>query len=663
MAEEDAAAAALAEAQQQQQQDAAQQGAERRGSRKSLRASLRSVTSGLSAGLRKSSRASMPRAAGDADADAEVDADAKAGDDGEARAARDSEAGSLVEPVARVESNGGVIGFVGDMLARVVGTPSVRIVSRGDSAMVKLNVGGTIFTTSVGTIRGGSSSVLKELVLYEPRQLQLDEDGVPVEDEEDDEPDPRAFDEDGNIFIDHDPKHFGTLLNYMRPNTPASLPEVDSREWHEIRSDAEFFDMHDLLADMDDLEEEQARVAADAQSRNNATTEKLLAMQGRELERMRVELHRLQFEKERAENEGRPIFAKMEYAYNLMVAGVTGSGKSASLNFILNQQVCEVSGSQAQGTRGCHLRDAVLDDKHFVSYLDTQGLGADTSITDEELLEQIMLSAESIRQMGIINNILVSNDLTSRSTPAATANLLTLCELFTSLRRSCFVVFTKWNTNAVLSEWNAPLKRWVKKYRRARSMDRITTDPPSYDELYRAYCNYLLKSLTNRQDGGAFAKVAMFLSFFESRVIWAFNLDAVQVEDMEDGELEPYVQYLYEFYRRKALTALRRGSTIIKTEDLPFLKDEEDTMGDVAQRLVRHRDAKIQQLEHMGMDPNKARSLRTSFQNMFTAAAENMEHRVYDVQNIGSTEILGLIDNPIDPDVALEASTDVCVIQ
>lgn len=625
---------------------------EKRASRKSLRQSLRSVASSISGGARRSSRASTKSSTSEAQAPAEVAAEDPPADD---PPAGDDESAEKPAPLERAPSSGGVMGFVGDVISRVIGT-SQRTFEHGDNTIIKLNIGGTLFTTTLGTIRSGSSSVLKELVLWEPHGNNGDD-----QDTDDETDDPRTFDDEGNIFIDHDPKHFNVLLNFMRATSPASLPAVGSREWHEIRGDAEFFDMPDLLSAMDELEEADAQATSELRNRDHATTEKLIAMQGRELERMRVELHRLQFEKERAEAEGRPMFAKMEYAYNLMVAGVTGSGKSASLNFILNQQVCEVSGSQAQGTRGCHLRDAVLDDKHFVSYLDTQGLGADTSITDEELLEQIMLSAESIRQMGIINNILISNDLTSRSTPAATANLLTLCELFTTLRRSCFVVFTKWNTNAVLSEWNLPLKKWVKKYRRARSLDRITTDPPSYEELYRAYCTYLLRSLNNRQDGGAFAKVAMFLSFFESRVIWAFNLDAVQIEDMEDGELEPYVQYLYDFYRRKALTALRRGSTIIKTEDLPFLKDESDTMRDVAGRLIEHRDDKIAHLEEIGMDMNKAKVLRASFANMYDIAAENMERRVYDVFNVGTTEIVELMDEEIPNDG--DASAEVCVIQ
>jgi len=59
-----------------------------------------------------------------------------------------------------------------------------------------------------------------------------------------------------------------------------------------------------------------------------------------------------------------------------------------------------------------------------VSYIDTQGLGADTSISDTDLLSQIMLSTESILNMGIINNILISFDVNARTTPAIMANQL-----------------------------------------------------------------------------------------------------------------------------------------------------------------------------------------------------------------------------------------------
>ena len=114
--------------------------------------------------------------------------------------------------------------------------------------------------------------------------------------------------------------------------------------------------------------------------------------------------------------------------------GVTGTGKSSSLNTLLNQQTCKIGGGQAQGTRGCVLQDGTIDEKHFVSYIDTQGLGADTSITDAELLSQIMLSTESILKLGVINNILISYDVNARATPANMATQLTLMELFAELR-------------------------------------------------------------------------------------------------------------------------------------------------------------------------------------------------------------------------------------
>jgi hypothetical protein len=153
----------------------------------------------------------------------------------------------------------------------------------------------------------------------------------------------------------------------------------------------------------DEAEAAAAAAAASSASgktapmRRKSSTTELIQKQGRELERMHVELHQLQFEKAGAEAEGRPVFAKTECAYNLMAVSVTGNGKSSSLNTILDKQVCEISASQAQGTRGFNLRDWVMDNTHFISYLDTQVLGADTSVSDEELLEQIMHSAESIR--------------------------------------------------------------------------------------------------------------------------------------------------------------------------------------------------------------------------------------------------------------------------
>jgi hypothetical protein len=127
---------------------------------------------------------------------------------------------------------------------------------------------------------------------------------------------------------------------------------------------------------------------------------------------------------------------------------------------------------------------------------------------------------ESIRQLGIINAVLISVDLSTRSTPSTMANLLTLIEVFADLRQSCFLCFTKWNVNGVVADWLTPLKTYMRKNRRVNDPTKLKGDPPSYAEMYKAYTAYVARSMSNEQDGGGFAKLATFLAFFESRVVW-----------------------------------------------------------------------------------------------------------------------------------------------
>ena len=339
----------------------------------------------------------------------------------------------------------------------------------------------------------------------------------------------------------------------------------------------------------------------------------------RQREVMKLELQRLKYERDQKVLSERHGGKKL--AYNLLVVGVTGTGKSSSLNTILDQQLCKVSGAQAQGTRGCDMRDGFISDDHFVSFIDTQGLGADTSVTDAELLSQIMLSTESISKMRIINNVLISFDTNTRATPATMANQLTLMELFGELRQSCFLILTKWNSAGVQSSWLPHLRAWIRKWRRAKSVEEITEAPPTYQAMYESYCNYIMEAMNNDEDAGAFSKMGTFLSFFQGRIIFMFNLDAVEIEDMENGELQPFTQYLYRFYRDKALQCLRAGSTRVHVDQLTFLKEDGDTLARVASRLILSRDRKIEQLEQVGFDVDKRRAMGDVFNSM---AKENV---------------------------------------
>ena len=354
----------------------------------------------------------------------------------------------------------------------------------------------------------------------------------------------------------------------------------------------------------------------------------LIMRSARDKDKLEVELQSIRYMCDQTyveeKNQGKSL------AYNLIVAGVTGTGKSSSLNTILDRQICAVSGAQAQGTRGCNMQDGSISEEHFVSFIDTQGLGADTSITDTELLSQIMRSTESVYRMGIINNILISMDLASRQTPAAMANQLTLMELFSEVRTSCFLILTKWNTNSVQAEWNKPLRTWMRKWRRARNIEDITEEPPSYHEMYQAYCNYIVSSMNNEEDGGSFSKMGTFLAFFESRVLWMYNLDGIQIEDKEDGELAPHIHKLYEFYRNKALETLYIGRKHIDVDSITFLKRDELTLGTMAKELVDMRDTKISSLEGIGRESRKLSQMESVFKDMVSQNATRMQKADFD---------------------------------
>lgn len=276
------------------------------------------------------------------------------------------------------------------------------------------------------------------------------------------------------------------------------------------------------------------------------------------------------------------------------------------------------------------MQDGSISEEHFVSFIDTQGLGADTSITDTELLSQIMRSTESVHRMGIINNILISMDLASRQTPAAMANQLTLMELFSEVRTSCFLILTKWNTNSVQAEWNKPLRTWMRKWRRAKQLQDISEDPPSYHEMYQAYCSYIVTSMNNEEDGGSFSKMGTFLAFFESRVLWMYNLDGIQIEDKEDGELEPHIHKLYEFYRDKALETLYIGRKHIDVETITFLRQDEKSLGTMAKDLVDMRNSKISSLEGIGRESRKLSQMESVFKDMVSQNSTKMQKADFD---------------------------------
>jgi len=516
------------------------------------------------------------------------------------------------------------------------------------ATVIRLNVGGYHFTTTTATLKSVEGSVLAEKFSGTEEEIAT---RLPK-------------DEEGRFFVDRDGEYFGVVLNFLRDGMldKEHMPSVGTREFAKLRHEAEHYKLGDLVDLMDALEDASAasnnlkvgdtsdlelnqiaelqekldKRAAEIQAR----LQKAVRMDPHVKDVLAVQLQHVQLEKDRTSFQARKRGRKLRY--NLLIVGVTGTGKSSTLNSLLDEQVCEVSGAQAQGTRGCILRDASIDDDHFLSYIDTQGLGADTSISDTDLLSQIMISTESILKMGIINNILISFDVNARISPPMMANQLTFVELFSELRRSCFLVFTKWNTNSVQVAWNKPLRDWVRRWKRADTEEEITESPPSYEDMYRAFCRYVIDALANEEDGGAFSKTGTLLSFFESRVIFSFNLDAIQVEDRAEGELEPYITVLYHHYRNKALDTLDRGSTRILTEDLTFLRENEATMQSVAAKLIKSRDQKIAYLEEVGRQAKKRKEMKNIFSNMADDTTARIEEHDFETNLSYTTRIAKL---------------------
>ena len=90
--------------------------------------------------------------------------------------------------------------------------------------MVKLDVGGVPFKTSVETLTKGCYHMLA--AMFSGR--------LPVVEQK-----------DGSVFIDRDAKHFGTVLNFLRDGIVA-LPET-KRELAELKTEAEYYGIMDLV--------------------------------------------------------------------------------------------------------------------------------------------------------------------------------------------------------------------------------------------------------------------------------------------------------------------------------------------------------------------------------------------------------------------------------
>ena len=92
------------------------------------------------------------------------------------------------------------------------------------SEIIKLNVGGHYFTTTLGTLRSDPNSML--LIMVSRRFEQKPQ-------------------EDGAFFIDRDGRHFRSILNYLR-TMELSFPEGETA-FRELQAEAQFYQIQGIL--------------------------------------------------------------------------------------------------------------------------------------------------------------------------------------------------------------------------------------------------------------------------------------------------------------------------------------------------------------------------------------------------------------------------------
>eukprot|EP00931_Biecheleriopsis_adriatica_P091653 TRINITY_DN65531_c0_g1_i1.p1 TRINITY_DN65531_c0_g1~~TRINITY_DN65531_c0_g1_i1.p1 ORF type:complete len:370 (-),score=35.45 TRINITY_DN65531_c0_g1_i1:38-1147(-) len=97
--------------------------------------------------------------------------------------------------------------------------------ARFDSSSVLLNVGGQRFRTSRETLRSFPASFFGSLI---SERHKVD------------------FDDDGSVFIDRDPKHFGVILEHLRNGKQLSLASYSVEELDGIRLEAEYYGLAHL---------------------------------------------------------------------------------------------------------------------------------------------------------------------------------------------------------------------------------------------------------------------------------------------------------------------------------------------------------------------------------------------------------------------------------
>ena len=119
------------------------------------------------------------------------------------------------------------------------------------TSVIKLNVGGKFFATSLETLTRDPSSILATMCSTgrHPDFNPMDYGVKP------------QLSDDGSFFIDRDGKHFRILLNYLR-NKELFLPEDASDAFlKELEAEAKFYKIRGMVNKLDEILENRRRKA------------------------------------------------------------------------------------------------------------------------------------------------------------------------------------------------------------------------------------------------------------------------------------------------------------------------------------------------------------------------------------------------------------------
>ncbi|PRW57790.1 BTB POZ domain-containing adapter for CUL3-mediated degradation 3 isoform B [Chlorella sorokiniana] len=117
----------------------------------------------------------------------------------------------------------------------------MTVIPGASGKFVQLNVGGTVFNTTLATLEGGSSMLSKMF----SGQME-----------------PGLRDEQGRVYIDRDPKHFSVILKCLRcgdaPDAAAKLLPAGRAEQRELLLEAQYYGCEGLVAALEAAEQQWA---------------------------------------------------------------------------------------------------------------------------------------------------------------------------------------------------------------------------------------------------------------------------------------------------------------------------------------------------------------------------------------------------------------------